>query len=441
MFIDKAQAVVAGGQLREEEDHLLPLPVDAGEEAEGAAEFPVRPAHGLLPLLFAPGKPAADHGVLVPGRPFRPVRRLLPQKTGEFIQGGTDLPLRALLFARRRQTGILPLLKGAADLVAPPADQTGRQGPESLQVLRLRLTARLLEAVAHLSQLPEQALLNGLVLSAGGKGLPEGVCQQTDEAELLVERRILHLLDADRIDGEGFPAVRAPVCAVCRAAAPASVVTFLSCPEKPSGQDVRDPVDIAVFFIQVVIGGKAPGDVRILQELDRQRLIDGDPLLFMDLDRAGQVLPAAGGHKVPALHLRADRIEVLAPDPQIGHDRAMQTGAGGIFLKGLEILLDVDPAQPVQGHDVEIPHGFIVLGRIARGHDDKAVRDPVGAEGLVLEKLQHGRRQRLGDAVDLIQKKDALLHARGLDLVIHGRDDLAHRILGDGVLPSPVDLP
>ena len=345
------------------------------------------------------------------------------------------------MFPRRGQAGVLPPLQSAADLIAPPADQAGRQGPERLCGLSLLLTASLLEAVAHLGQLPEQALLDRLVPGATGKGLAEGIRQQTDQTELLVKGRILHLLDPDRVDGEDFSALPAPVCAVCRASAPASVAAFLSCSEKPSGQDVRDPVDIAVFFIQVVIGGKAPGDVRILQELDRQRLIDGDPLLFMDLDRAGQVLPAAGGHKVSALHLRADRIEVLAPDSQIGHDRAVQTGAGGIFLKGLEILLDVDPAQPVQGHDVEIPHGFIVLGRIARGHDDKAVRDPVGAEGLVLEKLQHGRRQRLGDAVDLIQKKDALLHARSLDLVIHGRDDLAHRILGDGVLPSPVDLP
>ena len=112
----------------------------------------------------------------------------------------------------------------------------------------------------------------------------------------------------------------------------------------------------------------------------------------------------------------------------------------GVFLPDREILLDIDPFHAVQRHDVKIAHGLIVLGRVAGCDDDKALGHLVVSEHLVLQKLQHGRRQRLRDAVDLIQKEDALRDAGRLDPVIDRRDDLAHGVFRDGVLLPAVLL-
>ncbi len=57
-------------------------------------------------------------------------------------------------------------------------------------------------------------------------------------------------------------------------------------------------------------------------------------------------------------------------------------------------------------------------------------------EGLALQKLQHCRCQRLGNAVDFIQKQDALLPAGLLHLLIDRRHDLTHRILCHRHLPA-----
>ena len=82
-----------------------------------------------------------------------------------------------------------------------------------------------------------------------------------------------------------------------------------------------------------------------------------------------------------------------------------------VFLPDCEVLLDIDPLHAVQRHDVKIPHGLVVLRRISGSDDDKALRHLVVSEHLVLQKLQHGRCQRLGDTIDLIQKEDSLRYA------------------------------
>ena len=64
----------------------------------------------------------------------------------------------------------------------------------------------------------------------------------------------------------------------------------------------------------------------------------------------------------------------------------------------------------------------------------------MAAEDLELQKLQHGRGQGLGDAVDFVQKEDALLHACLLHQIIDGGDDLTHGVFGDAVLPAAVVL-
>ena len=132
---------------------------------------------------------------------------------------------------------------------------------------------------------------------------------------------------------------------------------------------------------------------------------------------------------------------MIVPDTEIGHDRSVDPRPGSIFPEGSKVFLYVDPAEPVESDNVKITDGLIVLGRIARCHDDEPVRDPVRAKGLVLQELQHRGRQRLGDTVDLIQKQDPLLHSGGFDLVIDCRNDLAHCVLCHGVLPAAIVFP
>ena len=111
-----------------------------------------------------------------------------------------------------------------------------------------------------------------------------------------------------------------------------------------------------------------------------------------------------------------------------------------VLLPHREVLFDIDPLDAVQRHDVKIPHGLIVLGRVSCCDDDKTVRNLVIAEHLVLQKLQHGGRQRLRDAVDLVKEKDAFRNTGQLDLVVDRGHDLTHCVLGYRVLLSAVFL-
>ena len=54
----------------------------------------------------------------------------------------------------------------------------------------------------------------------------------------------------------------------------------------------------------------------------------------------------------------------------------------------------------------------------------------MAAEDLVLQKLQHGRRERLRYAVDLVEEQNALAAPRGIHRLIDRGDDLAHGVFG-----------
>ena len=118
----------------------------------------------------------------------------------------------------------------------------------------------------------------------------------------------------------------------------------------------------------------------------------------------------------------------------------MNADAVGVFLPGLVVFLDLDLPHTVQRHDVKIPHGAVVLRRVAGSDNDEAVRYLVRSEGLVLQELQHGRREGFRDAVDLVQEENALLHVGALDLIIDRGDDFAHRIFRHRDSPSAVFL-
>ena len=111
-----------------------------------------------------------------------------------------------------------------------------------------------------------------------------------------------------------------------------------------------------------------------------------------------------------------------------------------ILLPHLKIRLYRDLFDAVQGHYVKLPDGFIVFRRISRGCDDPAFRHLMAAEGLALQKLQHGGSQGLGHTVDLIDKQNPLFKPRIPDPVVNRRHDLAHGILCYRIFLPSIDL-
>ena len=116
----------------------------------------------------------------------------------------------------------------------------------------------------------------------------------------------------------------------------------------------------------------------------------------------------------------------------------MDMGCTGVVLPDRQIRLNVHPADAVEGDNIEIADGFIVLRRVACRHDDPARRHGLIAEGLALQKLQHGGGQRLGDTVDLVDEEDALFQAGGLHLGVDAGDDLAHGVFRHRDVPASV---
>ena len=79
-------------------------------------------------------------------------------------------------------------------------------------------------------------------------------------------------------------------------------------------------------------------------------------------------------------------------------------------------------------------HGAVVLRGVACRYNDPAVGHAMTAEDLVLQELQHGRGQRLGNAVDFVKEENAFLLAGCFHGFVYRRDDFAHGIFGNVVL-------
>ena len=92
-----------------------------------------------------------------------------------------------------------------------------------------------------------------------------------------------------------------------------------------------------------------------------------------------------------------------------------------VFLPGVVVRLHVDALQAVPGDDVEFPHRIVELRLVARGDHHPAPGHGPAAKGLELEELQHGRRKRLRDTVDLVQEQYALPYAGAFDLFVSDR--------------------
>ena len=101
--------------------------------------------------------------------------------------------------------------------------------------------------------------------------------------------------------------------------------------------------------------------------------------------------------------------EILALDSQIGNDGRMYILLIGILFPHPKVRLHINPLNTVQGNHVKLPDRLVVFRRVTGGRNDPALRNPVAAKCLALEELKHGRRQRLRDAVDFINEKNAFL--------------------------------
>ena len=192
-----------------------------------------------------------------------------------------------------------------------------------------------------------------------------------------------------------------------------------------------DVVDLTVFLIQLIIDGKIPGDLLVLQILGGQLLADGKAEFFVILQNFGEVLPCAGRHDGQAVHGRFYFVEILGPDVQIADDAAADAVFQRVGFPCGIVRLDLKDLQAVAGGGVELADALVEAGRVSGCDDHPALRNLVSAKDFVLQKQQHGRRERFGDAVDLVQKQDALGLAGGAHTVVNAGDDLAHGVLAD----------
>ena len=207
-----------------------------------------------------------------------------------------------------------------------------------------------------------------------------------------------------------------------------------------AGEDLVDLVVGLVFVVKVVVDRELFRNAVVLQVLLHKVHGHGELVLLIEVDDVGEVLPATSRDEGLAVDGGLDEVEVRVLDGQVRRDGRVHLGLVGVFFPGREVGLDVDSLETVPGDDVELPDRVVVLGRVTGRDDDPAVGDLVHAEGLELQELQHGGREGLGDAVDLVEEQDAFLLPCLLHLFIHGGDDLGHGVFGHPDILSAVDL-
>ena len=198
-------------------------------------------------------------------------------------------------------------------------------------------------------------------------------------------------------------------------------------------------IDLAVLVVKGVIIGKIPGDGRHLDILHRKLHIRDDALGLVGVQDLAQILPAAGGGKLHAVGGIFDAVEVFLLEVEVRDHRAVQALSQRVVLPDGEVFLHVDALNAVERHHIEVPHRTVVLRRVARGDNEPALGQALVDEGLALQKLEHHRGQGLGHAVDLVEEQNALADAGFLGQGVHRAQNLAHGVLGDGVLHPVID--
>lgn len=75
-----------------------------------------------------------------------------------------------------------------------------------------------------------------------------------------------------------------------------------------------------------------------------------------------------------------------------------------VLFPNAKVRFHRDHFQAVQHCGIKVMYRAVILRWIACCYNDPAFRKAVLAEGFILQKLQHGRKKRFRNAVDLIQK-------------------------------------
>ena len=179
---------------------------------------------------------------------------------------------------------------------------------------------------------------------------------------------------------------------------------------------------------QLIKRGEAGSRLLRVQILLHLRKRAGIAQRLVGKQKRRKLLPAAGRGELPCRSARAAEEKVLRVQPQIAQHGRMHAAGGGIGLPGGKTRLELDAAHAVERRHVEASGRLVIARRVARGHDEPALRQAVYAKGLVLQHLQNRWHERLGHAVDLVEEQDPLAQAGLLHLLVDGGDDLAHGV-------------
>ena len=205
-------------------------------------------------------------------------------------------------------------------------------------------------------------------------------------------------------------------------------------------QDGINIVGLTIFLIEFVVDGKIPGDLFVLQILSGQLLADCKAQFLVILQDLGEILPRTGRYHGQTVHSGLDLVKILGTDIQIADDAAADTVFQCIGLPRLIAWLNFDHFQAVTGGSVELPDAFVEAGWVAGGDHHPALRDLMSTKDFVLQEQQHGRGEGLRDAVDLVQKQNALRFSGGAHTVVDAGDDLAHGVFADLIVLAAVFL-
>ena len=152
---------------------------------------------------------------------------------------------------------------------------------------------------------------------------------------------------------------------------------------------------LLVFIIQIVICRKFLYNPFIPQILPHQRLVHCQSFLLIERKNLRQILPSSCRHIGTPFHGSLYLVKVLFFQFQVTGNHIMDALISRIFLPNTVIRFHFQHFQPVHSHHVKIPHRFIVFRRIPGSHNHPSFRHFMSAKHFVLQKLQHGRSQRL----------------------------------------------
>ena len=114
----------------------------------------------------------------------------------------------------------------------------------------------------------------------------------------------------------------------------------------------------------------------------------------------------------------------------------MDSSGISIFSPCIKIRLYQKLLHTVHSDHIKFPDRFVILRWISSRYDQPPRRNLMTSECFTLKKLQHGRRQRLGHTVNLINKQDSLPKPGFLNFIINGGYDLTHGVFRNSHLFS-----